>query len=60
MKYKENDTTCPELSSFVKDNCAALYETFLIALGKEFTEPVGAPNVTPFQLVDMYTNAQNI
>ena len=35
---------------------AALYETFLIALGKEFTEPVGAPNVTQFLLVDMYTS----
>ena len=42
------------------DDCAALYKTFLIALGKEFIEPVGAPNVSPFQLVDMYTNAQNI
>ena len=38
------------------DNCAALYETFLIALGNKFTEPVGAPNVTPFLLVDMYTS----
>ena len=38
------------------DDCAELYETFLIALGKEFTEPVGTPNVTPFRLVDMYTN----
>ena len=38
------------------DDCAALYETFLIALDKEFTEPVGAPNVTPFRLVDMYTS----
>ena len=35
---------------------AELYETFLIALGKEFTEPVGAPTVTPFRLVDMYTS----
>ena len=45
MKYKENDTTCPEISSFVKDDCAALYETFLIALGKELTEPVGVKAV---------------
>ena len=28
----------------------------MIALGKEFTEPVGAPNVTPFLLVDTYTS----
>ena len=38
------------------DDCAALYETVLIALGNEFTEPVGAPNVTPFLLVDTYTS----
>ena len=38
------------------DDCAALYETFLIALGNEFTEPVGAPNVMPLLLVDIYTS----
>ena len=34
------------------DDCAALYKTLLIALGKEFTEPVGAPNVMSFQHVN--------
>lgn len=38
------------------DKCAALYEMFRITLGKEFTEPIGAPNVSRFRLVDMYTN----
>ena len=41
------------------DDCAALYKTFLIALGKEFAEPVGAPNVTQFLLVDTYTSPMN-
>ena len=35
-------------------DCAAIYEFFLSYLKDEFTEPVGAPNLTWFRLVDVY------
>ena len=39
------------------EDCAALYEFFLSSLKEEFTEPVGAPNLARFRLVDMYMSA---
>ena len=36
------------------DDCANLYLHFQTKLGKYFTEPVGAPDLPQFQLVDMY------
>ena len=37
------------------EECAELYHFFHSSLKQEFTEPVGAPNLTMFRLVDMYT-----
>lgn len=38
------------------EDCASIYEFFLSTLKHEFTEPVSAPNVSKFRLVDMYTS----
>ena len=37
------------------EECAELYHFFHSSLKQEFTEPVGAPNLAMFRLVDMYT-----
>ena len=36
------------------EECAELYHFFHSSLKQEFTEPVGAPNLAMFCLVDMY------
>ena len=36
------------------DDYAALHKTFLNSLAKELTEPVEAPNVMLFRLVDIW------
>ena len=38
------------------DECVSLYRFFLRSLGKKFTYPVGAPNLSQYRLVDMYAN----
>ena len=35
--------------------CALIYHFFLDFVKKEFTEPIGAPNLSRFRLVDFYT-----
>ena len=35
--------------------CARMYGTFEELLGREFTEPAGAPNMVKYRLVDMFT-----
>ena len=37
------------------EECAELYHFFHSSLKQEFTEPVGAPNLAMFHLVDIYT-----
>ena len=37
-------------------DCAEIYDFFHSKLGKEVTEPVGAPNLAQYRLVDMYTS----
>ena len=37
------------------EECSELYHFFYSSLKEEFTEPVGAPNLAVFRLVDMYT-----
>ncbi len=37
------------------DECSELYTCIRRALGNEFTEPVGAPDLARFRLVGMYT-----
>ena len=37
------------------EECALIYHYFLDLLKKEFTEPIGAPNLSRFRLVDFYT-----
>ena len=39
------------------EKCAILYQFFLSNLQEEFTEPVGAPNLSRYRLVDMYMSA---
>lgn len=39
------------------EECATLYEFFLSNLNEEFTEPVGAPNLSRYRLVDMFMSA---
>ena len=38
------------------EDCAMLYKLFQSQLKKEFTEPIGAPNISRFRLVDMFTS----
>lgn len=38
------------------EECAELYDFFFSCLKSEFVEPVGAPNLAMFRLVDMYTS----
>ncbi|XP_019861292.1 PREDICTED: uncharacterized protein LOC105315307 isoform X1 [Amphimedon queenslandica] len=38
------------------DDCANLYLFFERGLGRDFTEPPGAPNISKFRLVDMFTS----
>ena len=37
------------------DSCAQIYLFVKCRLNKEFTEPVGAPDMSEFRLVDMFT-----
>lgn len=37
-------------------HCANIYEFFHQKLGHEFTHPIGAPDISYFRLVDMYTS----
>ncbi len=37
------------------DECSELYTCIRRALGNKYTEPVGAPDLARFRLVDMYT-----
>ena len=38
------------------EECASLYQYFRLSLGNEFTEPIGAPNLSRFRLVDMFSH----
>ena len=38
------------------EECASLYQYFHTSLGNEFTEPIGAPDISRFRLVDMFTH----
>ena len=39
-----------------QETCARLYLLFRLNLAKEFTEPIGYPDLPQFRLVDMYTS----
>ena len=39
-----------------QETCARLYLLFRMRLGKEFTHPVGYPDVPQFRLVDTFTS----
>ena len=39
-----------------QETCGRLYLLFRMRLGKEFTHPVGYPDVPQFRLVDMFTS----
>jgi len=42
------------------EDCASLYQYFGLSQGNEFTEPIGAPNLSQFQIVDMFTHPTKI
>ena len=48
----------PRLLIFCRtiSDCANIYEFFHDKLGKECTHPIGAPDISRFRLVDMYTS----
>ena len=41
-------------------NCSTLYQLLRAKLGKEFTEPVGYPDLHQFRMVEMFTRASTI
>ena len=55
-KFKSERENMPRVIIFCKrcEECAILYQFFLSNLQDEFTEPVGAPNLSQYRLVDMY------
>ena len=57
-RLRTERTLMPRMIIFCRlyTDCAALYELFSDMLGPEFTEPVHAPNISRFRLVDMFTN----
>ena len=57
-KIRESRCRMPRIIIFCRrcEECAEIYLFFYSALRKEFTEPVGAPNLAMFRLVDMYTS----
>ena len=58
-KLKHKRANMPRVIIFCKrcEECAMLYQFFLSNLQEEFTEPVGAPNLSRYRLVDMYMSA---
>ena len=61
-KLKRERASIPRLIIFCKkcEECALLYHFFLSKLQEEFTEPVGAPNLSRYRLVDMYMSATDV
>ena len=57
-KLKVQRCKLPRVIIFCRrcEDCSTLYQLFLSQLKKEFTEPIGAPNVSKFRLVDIYTS----
>ena len=57
-ELRELRNTMPRMIIFCRryEECAALYQFFRLSLGNEFTEPIGAPNLSRFRLVDMFTH----
>ena len=58
VKLKTLRRKLPRMIIFCRryEECTLLYHFFLSLLKNEFTEPVGAPNLAQFRLVDMYTS----
>ena len=58
VKLKTLRRKLPRMIIFCRryEECTLLYHFFLSLLKNEFTQPVGAPNLAQFRLVDMYTS----
>lgn len=58
IHLKTERTLMPRMTIFRQkySDCASLYQIFHISLGAQFTEPIGAPNISKFRLVDMFTS----
>ena len=50
-------TQFPRLLIFCRkhDTCSAMYQMLRLHMGRDFTEPPGAPHLAKYRLVDMYT-----
>ena len=59
MKLQTQRCKLPRVIIFCRrcQECVQLYRFFLSSTKERFTEPIGAPNLAEFQLVDMYTGA---
>ena len=59
MKLKSFRCKLPRVIIFCRkcQECVKLYNFFFYSMREEFTEPVAAPNLPIFRLVDMYTGA---
>ena len=56
LKIERKQFPCTLIFCQTLKDCAEIYELFSHELGAEFTEPIGAPNLAKFRLVDMYTS----
>ena len=58
-KLRKERTNMPRVIIFCRkcEECATIYEFFRLALMEEFTEPIGAPNLARYRLVDMFMSA---
>ena len=58
-KLRKERTRMPRIITFCRqcEECATLYEFFHSTLKEEFTEPIGAPNLARYRLVDMFMSA---
>ena len=58
-KLKKKCTKMPRMIISCKtcEECAILYQFFQASLQLKFTEPIGAPNLSRYRMVDMYMSA---
>ena len=58
MKLKKERVSMPRIIVYCRkyEECADLYIFFRDGLGREFTEPIGSPDLSRFRLVDMFTS----
>ena len=57
-RLRAERTTFPRMIVYARsfDMCSSIYLYFKTEMGEDFTEPVDAPDLSRFRLVDMYTS----